>query len=146
MSQIIYGSKHKAFVAQKMLKHFRNQRKSGRVLLVSQLLLAVTVGLIVSIAGTREQGIAFALGVLIIALAQFAMSVLVFAGRVQSAPVWFGRFLMAALLKWLVVMALMLLFMQYLALAPMVALAGVLASLAAIQLFNYFDAKVKRGS
>ena len=152
-----------------MLKHFRNQRKTGRVLVVSQLMLAVVGGLIGSIAGTREQGLAFALGAstalsfapysmmnidlhrislgaLIIALAQFAMSVLVFAGHVHSAPVWFGRFLFAVVLKWLAVMALMLLFMQYLAPAPIMALAGVLASLAAIQLFNYFDAKVKRGS
>jgi len=129
-----------------MLKHFRNQRKSACVLLVSQLMLAGTVGLVGSIAGTQQQGLAFALGAVIIALAQFTMAVLVFAGRVQSAPVWFGRFLLAVVLKWLAVMALMLLFMQYLAAAPLMALAGVLASLAAIQLFNYFDAKVKRGS
>ena len=119
-----------------MLKHFRHQRKTGRVLAVSQLMLAVVGGLIGSIAGTREQGLAFALGAAIIALAHFAMSVLVFTGHVQSPVV----------LKWLTVMALMLLFMQYLAPAPIMALAGVLASLAAIQLFNYFDAKVKRGS
>ena len=49
-----------------------------------------------SIAGTREQGLAFALGAAIIALAHFAMSVLVFTGHVQSAPIWFGRFLFAA--------------------------------------------------
>ena len=136
----------KAFVAEKMLNHFRDQRKAGRVLALSQLMLAVVGGLIGSIAGTREQGLAFALGAAIIALAQFAMSVLVFTGHVHPAPVWFGRFLFAVVLKWLAVMALLLLFMQYLAPAPIMALAGVLVSLAAIQLFNYFDAKVKRGS
>lgn len=129
-----------------MLKHFRNQRNISRVVLASQLLLAVAAGLIGSIAGAREQGLAFALGAAILALAHFAMSVLAFAGPVQSAPGWFARLLLAVLLKWILVVVLMLLFMQHLAAAPLMALSGIVVSLAVIQLFNLFDAKVKRGS
>ncbi|HWR95991.1 MAG TPA: hypothetical protein VN248_04615 [Arenimonas sp.] len=146
MSQIIYGLRHDVSVGQKMLKHFRNQRNISRVVLASQLLLAVAAGLIGSIAGAREQGLAFALGAAILALAHFAMSVLAFAGPVQSAPGWFGRFMLAVLLKWALAVVLMLLFMRYLAAAPLMALSGVVVSLAVIQLFNLFDAKVKRGS
>lgn len=129
-----------------MLKHFRNQRHISRVVLASQLLLAAAAGMIGYIAGAREQGLAFALGAAILALAHFAMSVLAFAGTVRSAPGWFGRFLLAVLLKWVLVVFLMLLSMQYLAAAPIMALSGVVVSLAVIQLFNLFDAKVKRGS
>jgi len=129
-----------------MLRHFRNQRKSAGVLLVTQLLLAGVAGLIGLIAGLREQGLAFALGAVIMALAHFAMTGLAFSGPVQSAPGWFGRFLLAVLLKWLLAVVLIILFMRYLAAAPLLALAGVVVSLTVIQLFNLFDAKVKRGS
>jgi len=36
--------------------------------------------------------------------------------------------------------------MQWIAAAPFATLAGLMFSLLVIQLFNYFDAKVKRGS
>lgn len=111
-----------------------------------QLLMAGAAGMIGSIAGLRDQGLAFALGAFIMALAHFVMTGLAFSGPVQAAPGWYGRFLLAVLLKWLLAVALMILFMRYLAAAPLLALTGVVVSLTVIQLFNLFEAKVKRGS
>lgn len=129
-----------------MSKHFINQRRINRNLLMIQLLIAVAVGVVCFLVATKAQGIAFALGAVIIALAHCAMASLIFDGTVQAAPMWLGRFFLAVMLKWLLVISLMLFFVERLTAAPIMALMGVIASLAAIQLFNYLDAKVKRGS
>jgi hypothetical protein len=129
-----------------MFKHFITQRKISRNLLMIQLLIAIVVGVVCILAASQAQAIAFALGVMIIALAHFAMASLVFKGAVQAAPVWLGRFFLAVMLKWFLVAGFMLFFAKHLTVAPMMTIMGVIVSLVVIQLFNYFDAKVKRGS
>ena len=129
-----------------MLNHFKNQRKINRNLLIIQTLMAIAIGVVCSLVTTRAHAIAFALGVIIIALAHFVMASLVFTGSVHAAPVWLGRFFLSVMLKWFLVIALMLVFAKYLNAAPMMAVLGVIVSLVVIQLFNYFDARVKRGS
>ena len=56
------------------------------------------------------------------------------------------KHVLAVLLKWLTVFSLILLGMRWLASAPMAAIAGIVFSILVIQLFNYYDARVKRGS
>jgi hypothetical protein len=90
--------------------------------------------------------VAFILGALAVALGQFLQSVVAFTGGVRGAAVWFGRLLFGVLLKWLLVFSIMLAGMKWIAPAPLAALTGLVFSLLVIQLFNYFDAKVKRGS
>ena len=126
-----------------MLNHFKNQRNLSRKLFLIHLMLAVSVVIICFLLSKQMQGMAFALAALIIAVAHFVTAVFVFTDRVQAAPVWFGRLLLAVLMKWLIVILLMLFFIQE---APLMAILGVIASLVAIQVFNYLDAKVKRGS
>ncbi len=111
-----------------------------------QSLIAIAVSGICFLVATQAHAIAFALGVMIIALAHFIMASVIFAGSVQAAPVWLGRFFLAAMLKWLLVVALILFFAKQLSAAPMIAVLGVIVSLVVIQLFNYFDVRVKRGS
>ncbi len=111
-----------------------------------QSLIAIAVSGICFLVATQAHAIAFALGVMIIALAHFVMASLIFVSSVQAAPVWLGRFFLAAMLKWLLVVALILFFAKQLSAAPMIALLGVIVSLVVIQLFNYFDSRVKRGS
>jgi hypothetical protein len=110
------------------------------------LLFAVLVLIICFLLSKHIQGAAFALAVLIIAVAHFVMANFVFTSRVQAAPAWFGRLLLAVLVKWLIVILLMLFFMRPLKEAPLMAILGVMASLMVIQVFNYLDAKVNRGS
>ena len=129
-----------------MLIHFINQRKINRNLLMIQTLMAIAIGVICSLIATQAHAIAFALGVMIIALAHFVMASLVFAGSVHAAPMWLGRFFLGVMLKWVLVIALMLVYSKYLTAAPIMAVLGVIVSLVLIQLFNYFDARVKRGS
>ena len=129
-----------------MLNHFKNQRNLSRKLFLIHLMLAVSVVIICFLLSKQMQGIAFALAALIIAVAHFVTAVFVFTDRVQAAPVWFGRLLLAVLMKWLIVILLMLFFIQPLKEAPLMAILGVIASLVAVQVFNYLDAKVKRGS
>jgi len=129
-----------------MLNHFKNQRNLSRKLFLIQLLLAVLCLIISFLLSKQIQGIAFALAALIIAVAHFVMANFVFTNRVQAAPAWFGRLLLAVLMKWLIVILLMLFFIRPLKEAPLMAILGVIASLVAIQVFNYLDAKVKRGS
>lgn len=129
-----------------MFKHFINQRRINRNLLMIQSLIAIAVSGICFLVATQAHAIAFALGVMIIALAHFVMASLIFVSSVQAAPVWLGRFFLAAMLKWLLVVALILFFAKQLSAAPMIALLGVIVSLVVIQLFNYFDSRVKRGS
>lgn len=131
---------------QKMLKHFINQRRINRNLLMIQSLIAIAVSGICFLVATQAHAIAFALGVMIVALAHFGMASLIFVSSVQAAPVWLGRFFLAAMLKWLMVIVLILFFAKQLSAAPVMALVGVVVSLIVIQLFNYIDAKVKRGS
>jgi hypothetical protein len=94
----------------------------------------------------QSQGLAFALGMVIIGFAHFIMASLTFTVQMQAASKWFGRFVLAMLLKWLLVVSLMLIFMQRLVAAPLMAVMGIIVSLLLIQLFNYSDVKVKRGS
>ena len=129
-----------------MFKHFINQRRINRNLLMIQSLIAIAVSGICFLVATQAHAIAFALGVMIIALAHFVMASLIFVSSVQAAPVWLGRFFLAAMLKWLLVVALILFFAKQLSAAPMIAVLGVIVSLVVIQLFNYFDVRVKRGS
>ncbi len=129
-----------------MLNHFKNQRKTNRNLLMIQTLMAIAIAVVCSLVATRAHAIAFALGVMIIALAHFVMASLVFISSVHAAPVWLGRFFLSVMLKWFLVIALMLVFAKHLTAAPMMAVLGVIVSLVVIQLFNYFDARVKRGS
>lgn len=86
------------------------------------------------------------LGALAVAFGQFVQALVAFTGGVRAAAVWFGRFLWGVMLKWLVVFALLYSGMRWIAPAPFATLAGLMFSLLVIQLFNYFDAKVKRGS
>lgn len=129
-----------------MLDHFKNQRNLSRKLLLIQLPVAVVVGLICAILNKQAQGLAFALAAMIISIAHYVTAILVFRNRVQAASVWFGRMLAAVVLKWLIVISLMILFIQQLKESPLMAILGVIVSLVTIQVFNYFDAKVKRGS
>lgn len=129
-----------------MFKHFINQRRINRNLLMIQSLIAIAISGICFLVATQVQAIAFALGVMIIALAHFVMASLIFVSSVQAAPVWLGRFFLAAMLKWLLAVALILFFAKQLSAAPLMAVLGVIVSLVVIQLFNYFDSRVKRGS
>jgi F0F1-type ATP synthase assembly protein I len=129
-----------------MFKHFIHQRRINRNLLMFQSLIAIAVSGICFLVATQAHAIAFALGVMIIALAHFVMASLIFVSSVQAAPVWLGRFFLAAMLKWLLVVALILFFAKQLSAAPMMAVLGVIVSLVVVQLFNFFDARVRRGS
>lgn len=129
-----------------MLNHFKNQRNLNRKLLLAQTLIAFVVVIISSLMNMFMQGLAFALAALIISMAHYVTANFVFTARVQTAPDWFGRLLIAVVLKWLLVISLMLLFIRQLKDSPLMAILGVIVSLVAIQVFNYLDAKVKRGS
>lgn len=129
-----------------MLRHFQGQRVRSFRLLAWHMLLAGSVGLAWSFVNGVPQGLAFALGVLPVAIGHFLQARVSFAGGAQPAAAWFGRFLLAVLLKWGIVIALLLLSIRWLSASPLAALAGITVSLLAIQLFNFFDAKVKRGS
>ena len=114
--------------------------------MVLQALSATFVALALSLIASPSQGVAFILGALAVALGQFLQSVVAFTGGVRGAAIWFGRLLFGVLLKWLLVFSIMLAGMKWIAPAPLAALSGLVFSLLVIQLFNYFDAKVKRGS
>ena len=129
-----------------MLNHFKNQRNLSRKLFLIHLMLALSVVIICFMLNKQLQGIAFAVAALIIAVAHFVTARFVFTDRVQSAPIWFSRLLLAVFVKWLIVILLMLFFIRPLKEAPLMAILGVIASLVAVQVFNYLDAKVKRGS
>jgi F0F1-type ATP synthase assembly protein I len=129
-----------------MLKHFQDQRSRSARLLVLQLALAVVIGSIWFAFTGVAQSMAFAIGAMAVTLGQYVQSVVSFTGGVRRAADWFGRFLLAVLLKWLTVFSLMLAGMNWLSSAPLAALAGMVFSMLAIQLFNYYDARVKRGS
>ena len=129
-----------------MLNHFKNQRILSRKLLLTQLCIAVVVWLICTILNKQEQGLAFALAAFIFSIAHYVTALLVFKDRVQAALVWFRRLLLAVVLKWIIVISLMLLFVSQLKESPLMAILGVIVSLVTIQVFNYLDAKVNRGS
>ena len=129
-----------------MLKHFQDQRHRSVKLLAVQAFSALPIAAVWSLIDGSAQGLAFLIGALAVALGQFVQASVAFTGGVRAAAAWFGRFLWGVLLKWLVVFALMFLGMQWIAPAPLATLAGLVFSLLVIQLFNYFDAKVKRGS
>ena len=115
-------------------------------LLVLQFALAIVIGSIWLAFISLAQSMAFVIGAFAVALGQYVQSVVAFTGGVRKAADWFGRFLLAVLLKWLTVFSLILLGMRWLASAPMAAIAGIVFSILVIQLFNYYDARVKRGS
>ena len=127
-----------------MLKHFQSKRAQGKKILMLNLALAATVGVILSLLGTKAQGLAFCIGVLIAASAQHLMLVVAFRASVDSAASWFRRMVLAVVLKWGVMVVLMIAFMSQLKPAPVMAVAGVAVSLLVVQLFNLFDTKVKR--
>lgn len=129
-----------------MAGHFQHQRKHGVVLLGWQLLSTVAFGLVWLLLGNRVQATAFAIGMLVVAAGQFVQSQVAFGGGVDRALPWFGRFLWAAALKWLLVFAGLFVGMRQMAAAPLAGLSGFVLSLLLIQIFNLFDAKVKRGS
>lgn len=129
-----------------MLKHFQDQRHRGVKLLALQASAAVLIASVWSLIDSPVQGAAFLIGALALALGQFVQALVAFTGGVRAAAAWLGRFLWGVMLKWLVVFALLYCGMQWIAPAPFATLAGLAVSLLAIQLFNYFDAKVKRGS
>ena len=129
-----------------MLRHFQNQLNQGAKLLVLQTLSAVLIALAWSLIDSPSQGVAFMIGALAVALGQFLQSVVAFTGGVSGAAPWFSRLLLGVLLKWVLVFSIMLAGMKWIAPAPFATLAGLVFSLLVIQLFNYFDAKVKRGS
>lgn len=129
-----------------MLRHFQNQLNQGAKLLVSQALSAMLIALVWSLIDSPSQGVAFMIGALAVALGQFLQSVVAFTGGVRGAAPWFGRLLLGVLLKWVLVFSITLAGMKWIAPVPLAALAGLAFSLLVIQLFNYFDAKVKRGS
>ncbi|MBP7369910.1 MAG: hypothetical protein KA902_00570 [Arenimonas sp.] len=129
-----------------MLNHFKNQRNLNRKLLLAQMLIAFVVAIICSMLNKQMQGLAFALAALIFSIAHYVTARFVFTDRVQTAPDWFGRLIVAVILKWLIAISLMLLFIHQLKDAPLMAILGVIVSLVAIQVFNYIDVKVKRGS
>lgn len=129
-----------------MFNRFQNQRFRSAELLAVQVLIAVLAGVMVLLIFDKVQALAFVIGALAVALGQFTQYWLTFSGGVQNARVWFGRFLLAVLLKWLLVFVLLLAGMHWLAKAPLAALLGFMCSLLITQLYNLFDAKVKRGS
>ena len=129
-----------------MFNLFKNQRNLSRKLFLTQLCIAVVVGAICTILNKQAQGIAFTFAVLIISIAHYVTANLVFIDRVQAASVWFGRLLLAIVLKWLIVISLMFLFIQQLKEAPLMAILGVIVSLVTIQVFHYLDVRVDRGS
>jgi hypothetical protein len=129
-----------------MQKHFHKQRSHGMKLFAAQVTLALIGGLLCSLVAGFIEGKAFAIGVIAIAIGQLLQSQVSFTGGVQGAKAWFGRFLMAVLLKWLVVIAILAFSLDSLRIAPLTLLAGIVVSLLIIQLFNFFDVKVKRGS
>lgn len=115
-------------------------------MLVLQALSAVLIALAWSLIDSPSQGVAFMIGALAVTLGQFLQSVVAFTGGVRGPAPWFGRLLLGVLLKWVLMFSIMLAGMKWIAPAPLAALAGLAFSLLVIQLFNYFDAKVKRGS
>jgi hypothetical protein len=129
-----------------MQKHFHEQRFLGIKVFAAQLMLALIGGLLCSLLAGFIEGKAFASGVVAIAIGQLLQSQVSFAGGVQGAKVWFGRFLLAVILKWLIVIAILAYSVDSLRKAPLALLAGFVVSLLIIQLFNFFDVKVKRGS
>lgn len=129
-----------------MLKHFQDQRSRSARLLVLQFTLVAVIGSVWFAFVSSAQSLAFAIGALAVAIGQYVQALVSFTGGVRKAPDWFGRFMLAVLLKWLTVFSLMLAAMSLLASAPLAALAGIVLSMLVIQLFNYYDAKVKRGS
>jgi hypothetical protein len=129
-----------------MQKHFHEQRFQGIKLFAAQVTLALIGGLLCSLVAGFIEGKAFASGVIAIAIGQLVQSQVSFTGGVRGAKVWFGRFLLAVLLKWLIVIAILAYSVDSLRMAPLALLAGFVVSLLIIQLFNFFDVKVKRGS
>jgi hypothetical protein len=129
-----------------MQKHFHEQRFQGIKLFAAQVTLAFIGGILCSLVAGFAEGKAFASGVIAIAIGQLVQSQVSFTGGVQGAKVWFGRFLLAVLLKWLIVIAILVNSSDSLRMAPLALLAGIVVSLLIIQLFNLFDVKVKRGS
>ena len=129
-----------------MLRHFQNQLNRSAKLLALQALSAALIALAWSLIDSSAQGMAFAIGALAVAFGQFVQALVTFTGGLRGAADWFGRFLVAVMLKWLLVFSIMLFGMEWIAPAPFAAIAGLVFSLLVIQLFNYFDAKVKRGS
>ena len=111
-----------------------------------QLLAMLAFGSIGLVFGNRVQAVAFAIAAVAVAIGQYAQSRVAFGGGVSPARLWFGRFLSALLLKWLLVFSALLAGMQQLAAAPLAGLSGFVLSLLVIQIFNLYDAKVKRGS
>ena len=129
-----------------MQKHFHEQRFQGIKLFAAQVTMALIGGLLCSLIAGFIEGKAFALGVIAIAIGQLLQSQVSFTGGVQGAKVWFGRFVTAVILKWLIVIAILAYSVDSLRMAPLALLAGFVVSLLIIQLFNFFDVKVKRGS
>jgi multidrug efflux pump subunit AcrB len=129
-----------------MLKHFHEQRNRSIRLLAVQAALALAGGSVWFLMSGPNQGRSFASGVLAIAAGQLVQSFVSFSGGVQGARKWFGRFLLATLLKWIVVFTVLALCVNSLRSAPLAILVGIMVSLLTIQLFNFLDAKVKRGS
>jgi hypothetical protein len=129
-----------------MLKHFQRQNRRSFRQLALQIALALAGGVIWFLVSGLNHGAAFACGVLAVAAGQMVQSLVSFSGGVQGAGTWFGRFLLATLLKWIVVFAAIAFCINRLHGAPIALLAGFAASLLVIQLFNFYDAKVKRGS
>ena len=129
-----------------MQKHFHEQRFQGIKLFAAQVTLALIGGLLCSLIAGFVEGKAFASGAIAIAIGQLVQSQVSFTGGVQGAKIWFGRFLLAVLLKWLIVIAILAYSVDSLRMAPLALLAGFVVSLLIIQLFNLFDVKVKRGS
>jgi hypothetical protein len=144
--QIILGRTAAVSDDGNMLKHFQIQRRQSVRMLAAQILFAAATGLALGLAGNYSAGLAFSIGALAVSAGQFAQSLLAFSGGLQNARSWFGRFLLAVLLKWLLAFTIMYLCMPYIAKAPLPALLGFVFSLLIVQLYNYFDAKVKRGS
>jgi hypothetical protein len=98
-------------------------------LLVLQFALAIVIGSTWLAFISPAQSMAFAIGAMAVTLGQYVQSVVAFTGGVRKAADWFGRFLLAVLLKWLTVFSLMLLGMRWLASAPLAGLAGIVFSL-----------------
>lgn len=129
-----------------MLKHFHGQRQRSLRLLAAQIALSLAGGLIWFLASGAEHCLAFVSGVLVMSAGQLLQSLVCFSGGVQGPQVWFRRFLAAVLLKWILVFSLLAFCFDSLRDAQIALLAGVVASLFVIQLFNFYDVKVKRGS
>jgi hypothetical protein len=144
--QIILGRTATVSDDGNMLNHFQIQRHQRVRLLVAQTLFAAAAGLAFGLGFGLAEGLAFVVAALAVSVGQFAQSWVTFSGGLQNARNWFGRFLFGVMLKWLLVFTIMLVGMPYIAKAPLPALLGFIFSLLIIQLYNYFDAKVKRGS